>query len=298
MTINAHPQLPEFEYIRPGTLMEASQFLAQHASEARTLSGGTDIFVRMRNGFWRDKYLVDIKHLDGMGDISFDPEAGLTIGAAVNMNRAHAYPAVQEYYHLLGDACRSVASYQLRTRATIIGNLCNASPAGDTIGACLVFNGILKVHGVNGFRDMPLAKFFIGPGKTALQPGDIVTVLHLPLPPEGSAGTYIKLGRNTRSDLAIVGVTVFGFPDTTATSGYSFRIALTSVAPIPLVASAAQDYLATTFITPEAFSKAAKLVAEACNPVDDVRASARYRRAMAHQLTEKALQEIWTRLSR
>lgn len=298
MTINAHPQLPEFEYIRPGTLMEASQFLAQHAGEARILSGGTDIFVRMRNGFWRDKYLVDVKHLDGMGDISFAPEAGLTIGAAVNMNRAHAYPPVQEHYPLLGDACRSVASYQLRTRATIIGNLCNASPAGDTIGACLVFNGILKVHGVNGFRDMPLAKFFFGLGKTALQPGDIVTVLHLPLPPEGSAGTYIKLGRNTRSDLSIVGVTVFGFPDTTATSGYRFRIALTSVAPIPLVASAAQVYLAANFITPEVFSEAAKLVAEACDPIDDVRGSARYRRAMARLLTEKALQEIWTRLSR
>ena len=189
MTTDAHPEIPEFDYIRPASLEEASRFLAEHAGEARPMLGGTDIFVRMRDGFYHDRYLVDIKKLDGTNELRFDPAAGLTIGAGVNMNRIMALPAVQQYYPALAEACRWVASYQLRTRATVVGNICNASPAGDTIGACLLYDGVLKVHGLGGdgkrgqWRDEPLASFFLGPGKTVLRPGDIVTSLQLPLPP-------------------------------------------------------------------------------------------------------------------
>lgn len=300
MTINAHPELPEFDYIKPKTLMEASHFLAGHTGEARPLSGGTDIFVRMRDGFWHDKYLVDIKHLDGANTLRCDPAgeggaAGLTIGAAVNMNQVMGSADVQRFYPLLFEACRSVASYQLRTRATIVGNICNASPAGDTIGACLVLGGVLEVHGVNGFRGVPLDGFFTGPGKTILQPGDIATAIFLPLPPEGSAGTYIKLGRNTWSDLSIVGVTTFGYPQD---GGYRFRLALASVAPVPFVPTAAQEYLASHAPGPQAFKEAANLAAEAVTPIDDVRGSARYRKAMVRRLTEKGLNITWERLSR
>jgi carbon-monoxide dehydrogenase medium subunit len=293
MTIDAHPELPEFDYIRPASLMEASRFLAQHAGEARPLLGGTDIFVRMRDGFWHDKYLVDVKNLDGTADLLFDPENGLTLGAAVNMNQVIASPEVQQHYALLAQACRSVASYQLRTRATVVGNICNASPAGDTIGASLAFGGVLKVHGVDGYREMPLATFFLGPGKTALQPGDIVTSLHFPLPPARSAGTYIKLGRNTWSDLSIVGVTAFGYPDSSTESGYRFQLVLASVAPVPLVVTAIEDYLAANPITPKALQQAASLAQDACNPIDDVRGSARYRKAMVYNLTKKALEQVW-----
>jgi carbon-monoxide dehydrogenase medium subunit len=266
------------------------------------LSGGTDIFVRMRDGFWHDKYLVDVKGLDGTTEIQFSPvgspQPGLTIGAGVNMNRVMTFPDVIQHYPLLAEACRWVASYQLRTRATIVGNICNASPAGDTIGACLALGGSLKVHGVNGFRDEPLATFFVGPGKTVLQPGDIVTAIYLPLPPQASAGTYIKLGRNTWSDLSIVGVTAFGYPDAAAVSGYRFRLALASVAPTPLIPAAAQEYLANNPLGPQVFKEAAKLAEEACKPIDDVRGSARYRKAMVNRLTEKALLVTWERLAK
>ncbi len=150
MSLDAHPELPEFDYIRPASLQEASRFLAEHAGEARPLLGGTDIFVRMRDGFWHDRYLVDVKKLDGTDELRFDPVDGLTIGAGVNMNRIMAHPAVQQHYPALAEACRWVATYQLRTRATVVGNICNASPAGDTIGACLLYDGVLKVHGVVG----------------------------------------------------------------------------------------------------------------------------------------------------
>ena len=298
MTLNAHPELPEFDYFRPASLVEASRFLAEHAGEARPLLGGTDIFVRMRDGFYHDQYLVDVKNLDGTGDLHFDPGNGLTVGAAVNMNRVMTSPEVRLHFPLLAEACRSVASYQLRTRATIVGNICNASPAGDTIGACMALGGVLKVFGVGGFREEPLTTFFLGPGKTVLKAGDIVTTIFFPLPPEGSAGTYIKLGRNTWSDLSIVGVTAYGYPDSMAASGYRFHIALASVAPVPLVAQAAQDYLLVTPPGPGAFKQAAQLAAEACTPIDDVRGSARYRKAMAGRLTEKALEITWGRLTR
>jgi len=304
MSLNPHPELPEFEYVRPATLMEASRFLAEHPGKARPLLGGTDIFVRMRDGFWHDEYLVDVKNLDGTNELDFTPNSqngrkpGLTLGAGVNMNQVMASRAVQEYYPLLAEACRWVASYQLRARATVVGNICNASPAGDTIGACLVFDGVLTVHGVDGYRQVPLADFFKGPGKTTLVPGDIATSVYFPLPPQGGAGTYLKLGRNGWGDLSIVGVTAFAHPDLAADSGWRFRIALASVAPVPLVAKAAQDYLSEHIPGPETFKQAARLSAEACNPIDDVRGSARYRKAMVNRLTEQALLKIWERLSR
>jgi len=310
MGLNAHPELPEFEYIRPATLMEASRFLAEHPGNARPLLGGTDIFVRMRDGFWHDEFLVDVKNLDGTNELKFDPggqegrgqegrdHPGLTLGAGVNMNQVIASRAVQEHYPLLAEACRWVASYQLRARATVVGNICNASPAGDTIGACIVFDGVLTVHGLEGYRQVPLTDFFKGPGKTALLPGDIVTSVFLPLPPQGSAGAYLKLGRNGWGDLSIVGVTALAHPHPANASGWRFRIALASVAPVPLVAKAAQDYLSEHAPSPETFKQAARLSADACNPIDDVRGSARYRKAMVNRLTEKALMTIWERLSR
>jgi carbon-monoxide dehydrogenase medium subunit len=296
MINHTHPTLPEFDYIKPEKLVEASQFLAQHAEEARPFLGGTDVFVRMRDGALRPKFLVDVKNLDGTNALHFDPQAGLTLGAAVNMNRVIASPDVLENYPVLVEACHSVASYQLRNRATIVGNICNASPAGDTIGACLVLDGILQVYGTGGHRQEALAGFFLGPGKTRLIPGDVVTAIHLPLPPKGSAGTYLKLGRNRLSDLSIVGVTVLGGPDPGLTSGYRFRIALASVAPIALIAAEAEAALAERAITPESIHAAACLASEASRPIDDVRGSARYRRLMVRNLTEMALNKVWQKL--
>jgi len=296
MSINTHPSLPEFEYYRPETLVEASEFLARHPAEARPFLGGTDVFVRMRDGLLTPQFLVDVKNLDGMNDLRFDPQAGLTIGAAVNMNRVIASPEVQLHYPLLAEVCQSVASYQLRTRATIVGNICNASPAGDTIGACLVFDGILHIHGANGLRQESLAAFFLGPGKTTLQPGDIVTAIHFPLPPRGCQGAYLKLGRNKLSDLCIVGVTVLGYPDSRLPSGYRFHLALASVAPVPLLVADVETSLADQAITPEALHAAGRLAAEACAPIDDVRGSARYRKEMVKNLSTKALVEVWERL--
>ena len=293
--ITAHPGLPEFDYIKPTTLEEASDFLAQHTGEARAFIGGTDTFVRMRDGAWQDKYLVDVKGLPGMNDLTFDPAFGLRIGAAVNMNRLIASPEVNEHYPVLAEAAHTVASYQLRTRATIAGNICNASPAGDTVGSCLVLDAKMHVHGVEGDRVEALRTFFKGPGKTVLKAGDIVTAVELPLPPQGAQGKYIKLGRNAIGDLAIVGVTVLGYPDRT-TSGYRFFVALASVAPTPLLIDMA--LLNEKPITAELIDVAADVAMNSVTPIDDVRGSARYRKLMVRNMTRNALNEVWKKLQR
>jgi carbon-monoxide dehydrogenase medium subunit len=295
--MNTHPTLPEFDYLRPRTLDEASEFLSRHAGEARPFLGGTDVLVRMRDGFLTPRFLVDVKGLDGTNDLRFDPKSGLTLGAAVSMNRVIASAEVQSHYPLLAEACRSVASYPLRTRATVVGNICNASPAGDTIGACLVLDSVLHVHGVHGPRQERLESFFLGPGKTRLEAGDVATAIHLPLPPKGCAGVYLKLGRNQLSDLSIVGVTALGHPDPDCPSGYRFRLALASVAPVPLVPGEAERHLAGHPITPELLDEAAQMAAEACSPIDDVRGSGRYRRLMVRNLSAKALTLVWDRLT-
>ena len=294
--MNVHPGLPKFDYIVPESLKDASLFLADNPDQARPFMGGTDIFVRMRDGVWSYQYLVDVKKLDGMGNIHFDPAQGLTIGAAVNMNRVIDNVDIKEHYPLLVQAASRVASYQLRSRASIAGNICNASPAGDTIGACLLLDGVLQVHGVKGQRQEPLASFFLGPGQTKLEAGDIVTAIRFPLPPDGLAGRYLKLGRNKSSDLAIVGVTAAGYPDSGRASGYSVRLALASVAPVPLVVGEVERLLSEGEITEERIARAAQAAMQACTPIDDVRGGARYRKLMVRNLSFNALFEVWNQL--
>jgi carbon-monoxide dehydrogenase medium subunit len=298
MVINTHPTLPEFDYIRPETLMEASDFLVRYAADACPFLGGTDVFVRIRDGLLNTKFLVDVKSLPGMNDLHFDPLSGLSIGAAVNMNRVISSPEVQENYPVLVDACLSVASYPLRNRATIVGNICNASPAGDTLGACLAFDGVLQIHGADGMRRESLADFFLGPGKTRLKVGDVVLALQLPPPPKSSTGTYLKLGRNKLSDLSVVGVTALGYPEPSTPSRYRFLLVLASVAPVPFVVKDAESYLASTPFTSYSVREAACMAAEACAPIDDVRGSVRYRKEMVRNLTARALSTVWENLKK
>jgi CO/xanthine dehydrogenase FAD-binding subunit len=298
MTIDSHPTLPEFDYILPASLVEACQFMVQHADEARPFLGGTDVFVRMRDGFLKPKYLVDVKGLEGMRDLYFDPGKGLTIGAAVTMNRLIASPEVQAHYPLLVEACRSVASYQLRNRATVAGNICNASPAGDTIGACLVYGAEIHIFGIDGPRQEALHTFFLGPGKTSLKPGDLVTAIRLPHPIPEAEGIYLKLGRNKLSDLAIVGVTILGWPEAGLPARFRLRVALSSVAPTPLLLKEVEDFLAGQAVNREIVENAASLAADCCSPIDDVRSSARYRKLMVKKLTEKALIMVLEKLGK
>lgn len=294
--INPHPVLPEFEYIKPENAEDAVRFLKDHPGESRPFLGGTDCLIGVRDKKFEPKYLVDLKRLDGFDILGFDKAKGLAIGAAVPLNRLVMSPEVQAYYPLIASSAREVGGFQLRTRATLVGNLCNASPCGDTIAPCLVYEGSMNIIGPAGKRLVSLADFFKGPGMTVLEVGEIVQSIHLPLPPAGARGVYLSIGRNALSDLAIAAVTALGFPDESAASGYRFRIALSAVAPTVIFAEGAQNLLSDQPINEKVIDGAADLAAQACKPIDDIRASARYRREMISILTRRALDEIWTAL--
>jgi CO/xanthine dehydrogenase FAD-binding subunit len=291
----ARPGLPSFDYVRAGTLDEVVGLLQAHGEAARLLMGGTDLFPGLRNDLFRPEVVVDVKGLPGMGDILYDEAAGLTAGAAVTMNELACHPDVQAHYPLLAQAAKQVASYQIRNRATLGGNLCNASPCADTSPATLVLEAEFVLFGGSGYRSVPAGAFFLGPGQTALHPDELMTAVRFPPPPAQAASRYHKLGRCKSGDLALVGVAVLGFADG-AGSGYRFRIGLGSVAPTPVRAQEAEALLAAHPPGEETFAQAAGKAMAAASPISDVRGTAEYQRAMVGTLTLRGLQEVWGQL--
>jgi carbon-monoxide dehydrogenase medium subunit len=304
------PGLPKFDYVKPASLAEASRILTERADAARPVMGGTDLFPKMRDGVVRPDVLVDVKHLPGMGDIVYEEQSGLTIGAAVTMNQLARHPEVRAHYPLLSEAASAVGSYQVRNRATIGGNLCNASPCADTALATLVLLGRVVLYGPGrsrgsdrvSEREMPVAAFFLGPGETALEPGEFMSAIRLPPLPVGAVGRHLKLSRNRLGDLALVSVDVLGFPadegsgNGAAGAGYTFRVGLGAVAPTVVRATEAEEVLAGSAPGEETFALAAESAAEAAAPIDDVRSGAAYRKAMVRNLTLRGLRDVWARL--
>jgi len=292
------PELPQFSYIKAETAEQAIALLQEKGAAVRILMGGTDLFVQMRNGDLAPDTLVDLKNLPGMDAIEYGRKEGLTTGAAVTMNALARNPDVLKHYPLLVDAAESVASYQLRNRATIGGNICNASPAADTAPAALVLEADVTVVGPKGERTIPIIDFFMSPGVNALGSGEFLTRVNFPNQPEGWKGRYLKIGRNAGGDLAIVGVAVMGYPDMDEPSNFRFRIALASVAPTPIRVHEVEEILTENPITEAVIERAAEAAQEASTPIDDVRASARYRKAMVSELTRRGLIEVWSQLKK
>jgi len=299
----ARPGLPSFDYVRPGTAGEAVGLLQEYGEAARLLMGGTDLFPSLRGGVFHPKVVVDVKGLPGMDDILFDRQTGLTIGAAVTMNALASHPEVQAHYPLLAEAAGTVASYQIRNRATLGGNLCNASPCADTSPATLVLEAEFVLCGPDPSagsvrvrqRTVPACEFFVGPGQTVLRPGELMMAIRFPPPPAGAAGRYLKLGRRKSGDLALVGVAILAYPDGTR-SGYRHHIGLASVGPTPLRAVEAEDILASNLPGEDAFVPAAEKAMGAASPISDVRGSASYQKAMVRALTLRGLRYIWAKM--
>lgn len=285
-----------FDYIIPKDHAEASALLAAGNGAVRPLQGGTDLLIRARGGFIRPKQVVDLKHLPGMREIGRTADGWLVIGAACTMNQVAGHPLVQPHYDLLVQACNSVASYQLRNRATIGGNICNASPAADTAPALYCLDAVAEVYGPTGRRRIPIADFFQGPGRTALRPGEFLTAIHLPPAPAGARGVFNKLGRTKVGDISIVSVAVWIPLPNTQSLIPNIRIALGAVGPTPLRAPQAEAALAED-MSPAGIRRAARLAAEAARPIDDIRASAAYRRAMVEVLTRRGIEAVLQQLA-
>jgi len=291
--------LQPFDYIIPRDHAEASALLAQGTGVTRSFMGGTDLLIRIRSGSVRPERVIDLKGLPGMRDMRLGEQGWLVIGAACTMNQVALNPLVQQHYDLLAQACNSVASYQLRNRATVGGNICNASPAADTAPALYCLDAWGELFGPGGARRVSIAEFFLGPGKTALRPGEFLTAIHLPPAPVGARGVFSKLGRTKVGDISMVSVAVlvdfglgiadFGLDE--AQTIRNARIALGAVGPTPLRASEAEAALAQD-TSPEGVKRAADLAAAAARPINDIRASAAYRRAMVAVLVRRGIEAV------
>lgn len=291
----ARPGLPSFEYVRPSSPDEVVEKLIKLGDKAKLLMGGTDLFPGLREGFLYASMVIDVKHLPGMRRIEHNADNGLTLGAAVTMNELAQHPEVVTCYPLLAQAAASVASYQVRNRATLGGNLCNASPCADTAPATLVLDTEFVLYGPDGQHVVPASQFFLGPGKTALKTGEFLTAIRFPPFPSRSAARYLKLGRCKSGDLSLVGVAILCFHDAAA-AAYRFRIGLGSVAPTALRAREAEEFLAASRLTEKDLADAAQYAMEASHPITDVRGTADYQRAMVRTLVLRGLRDTWGRV--
>ena len=190
----ARPGLPYFEYHKAQSHEQVARLLLEYGPEARLLMGGTDLLPAMRNGLVLPRTLIDVKGLEGMSNLEYDDCTGLCVGAAVTMNQLASHPQVRAHYPVLAEAAGCVAMYQVRNRATLGGNLCNASPCADTAPAALILDASLDLYGPQGRRSVSVSDWFLGPGQTAIQAGQFLTGLRFPAPPNGGVGKYLKLG--------------------------------------------------------------------------------------------------------
>jgi carbon-monoxide dehydrogenase medium subunit len=251
----------------------------------------------MRDRDQGPEILLDLKGLPGLNEISFAKKAGLHIGAAATLNAISRHGDVRDRYPVLCQAADTVGNYQLRNRATLGGNICNASPSADLAPAALVYQGSVILVSPRGERELGLDQFWLGPGKTALAPDEYLKGFRFPPPPPGAVGEYLKLGRNKMGDLAIVGVAVLGYPDQDSPAGFRFRIGINSTAPVPYRVPAVEEYLARQAISEEALRQAAEQAMEISSPIEDLRATALYQKKMVRNLTYKGLKAAWERLS-
>lgn len=275
--------LSQFEYCAARGLEEAATLWGQ-APGARYLAGGTDLLPQMRS---RRKVtrLVDLKNIAELSAIKADQDGNLVVGATATLAAIAAFPAVQARYPLLAECCRAVGAYPLRHRATMAGNICNASPAADTAVALLVLDAQVLTYGPQGGRTIPMAQFFRGPGKTALTDGELVKAIVLPATAADWQGSYLRLARRQGMDLATLGVLVAHQPGKTTAP----RIALAAVAPTPLRAREAEALLAQDGLSETSIMQAAELARLAASPISDVRGSAEYRREMVGILVARGL---------
>lgn len=278
-----------FEYSEPATLDEAVALLDRLGDEASVLAGGTDLIVQMKERVRRPGHIVDIKRILGLDTLSFDANTGLDIGALVTTRAVETSALVQRHYASLARAATDFASIQVRHRATVVGNVCRASPSADTLPPLIADRARLSIIGPRGRREIAVEDFCIGPGRTSLARGEIVTGLRIPAPAPATGKVYLKHGRRDQMELATVGVAV----TLTVQRGIcrEVGIVLAAVAPTPLRARSAEAALAGRRIDAAAITAAAEAAMREARPIGDVRAGADYRREMVRVLTRRAIEQ-------
>ncbi len=287
-----------FEYLSASSVREAVEALAARNGRARVLAGGTDLIVQLREGRREVDLVVDIKAIPEANRLEFDLQTGLLVGAAVPCYRMVGFLNAAGIYPGLAAAAGLVGGTQIQGRATLGGNLCNASPAADTIPALIVHRAACLITGPQGERELPAEDFCTGPGQTALQPGEFLLALRLPPEPEGFGAHYVRFTPRNEMDIAVAGagasLRLAGSPARIIEA----RVALGAVAPTPLLVREAGASLVGKAPTLEAFEEAGRLAREAARPIDDMRGTAAQRRHLSGVLVRRALETAYQRASR
>ena len=257
------------------------------------MAGGTDLINFMQARAIVPEYVVDIKNIPEMSQLEFDEKEGLIVGALTKLRDIELSPLVQEKYPALAEAVHVVASTQVRSKGTLAGNICNASPSADTVPALIALGASLEIKGTEHPRRIPLDEFYLSFKKMALEPGEIVRSVRIPVQASNTRAAYIKHAFRKAMDLAVVGVGA----SITIEDGVCVdaRLALGAVAPTAVRARNAEEVLIGSRLTNDVLEAAGKAAMNDCSPISDVRASAEYRHDMVRVFTKRAVKKALER---
>ncbi len=278
-----------FDYQRPETLDEAVRMLSGHAGEVRVLAGGTDLVAWLRDEAIAPDLLVDIKQIEGLGDIVDEGDA-VAIGSLVTFSDLLNSELIRTRLPLIHEMAGTVGSTGIRNRATLVGNICSAVPSCDGGPVLLVYDAAVYVVGPNGPRRIPIHEWFLGPRETALARGEIVTKVVVPVPVGGHGAAYVRLSRYEGEDLAQASVSVLAPPD------HLFRLAFGAVAATPVRARRIEALLMGRALDPGLVAEAMGLVREEILPITDMRATKEYRLRMSEVMLQRGLKASVERL--
>jgi len=284
--------MKRFDYLAPQSLVEALEMLARRP-EATPLAGGTDILVQLKEGYRSETALLSLKRVPDMHQLSHNGQ--LTFGSAVTMTQITTDAQIQQDYSTLASAAGLLGSVQTRNMATVGGNICNASPSADTAPPLLALGAQVVIASLRGERTIPLEAVFKGPGETVLQPGELLTQIIVPNPPARSGSSYTRHTPRAQMDIAVVGVAVAVTLDA---DGFISKagIALGAVAPTPIRSVTAEALLLGHSPTDTLLAEVGLAAARDAKPIDDIRASAEYRRHLVDVLTQYTLRDALARI--
>jgi len=280
-----------FDYAAPVNLSEAVGLLKEKGDRARVLSGGTDLIVQIREDKRRVDLVVDVKRIPELMDLRFDPVRGLTLGASVPCHRLYESPELVKAYPGLIDAAELIGGKQIQNRASFGGNLCNSSPAADSIPALIAHSAVCRIAGPEGTRDVPVENFCVGPGRNVLRVSEMLVSFFIPVSPRRFGARYLRFIPRNEMDIAVVGC---GASVELSPDGRKFvraRVALGAVAPTPLLVESAAAALQNQDVGEPAVERAAAAAQAAARPITDMRGTAEYRRHLVGVLTKRALRK-------
>ena len=281
--------LPAFDYVKAGSVEEASRLAREKGTKAVLMAGGTDVILLLKEKVIKAETVIDIKGITGLEGIEFEEGRGMKIGALTRLFDIQTSKLVKEKMPAVSDAAHYVASAQIRRKGTMVGNICNASPSADTAPILLAMKAKVKVQNGSEIREIPLDDFFKGVKKTVLVPGDIVTEIEIPELKKNEGSAYFKHSVRKAMDLAIVGVGCWIKMNGSAVA--DCRITMGGVGITPLRAKNAEQLLIGKEITDELLEQCGIAASKECHPISDVRASAEYRVDMIRVYTKRAVKK-------